>query len=121
MATLGDVRRIALALPGAFERTMSGAPGFRVGSKAFARRHQNPAWLVLWCADAEGKEVRLLTEPDLFHATPHDDNVPLVLPRLPAADEATLRDRLVAAWRVRAPRRLLEANEAGPGDVAPSD
>ena len=63
--------------------------------------------------------MRLLTEPDLFHATPHDDNVPLVLPRLPAADEATLRDRLAAVWRTRAPRRLLAAFDAGPDDVPP--
>ena len=116
MATLDDVRRIALALPGAFERTMYGTPGFRVGSKAFARQHENPAWLVLWCADAEEKEVRLLTEHDLFLTTPHYDKVPLVLLRLPAVDEATLHDLLVAAWRCRAPRRLLASFDAGPDD-----
>jgi len=65
--------------------------------------------------------VRRLTEPDLFLSTPHDDSVPLALLRLPAADEATLRDLLVAAWQVRAPRRLLAAFNSGPGDAAPSD
>lgn len=121
MATLDDVRRIALALPGAYERQMYGTPGFRVRDKAFARQHDNPEWLVLWCADVEEKEVRLLTEPELFCTTPHYAKVPMVLLRLAAADEATLRDVLTAAWRVRAPRRLVEAFDAGSGDSAASD
>ena len=60
--------------------------------------------------------MRRLTEPDLFLTTPHDDSVPLVLLRLPAVDEATLHDLLVAAWRCRAPRRLLASFDAGPDD-----
>ena len=42
MATVDDVRRIALALPATAEKPSYGTPGFRVRDKLFARVHDDP-------------------------------------------------------------------------------
>ena len=106
MATIEDVRRIALSLPETMERPMYGTPGFRVRNKAFARLREDGDVLVVWCADEDEKEALMATEPEIFFTLPHYDGHPLVLVRLDAIGREELRHVLIDAWRVRAPRRL---------------
>lgn len=90
MATLDDVRRIALALPD----TAEGKGHDRVAT-----------WKV------HGK--LFVWEPDTFFTTPHFDGYPAVLVRLDAIGEAELEELAVEAWLDRAPQRLAKAFLAG--------
>ena len=113
VGTLGEARKIALALPEAMEADHFGNPSFRVGGRTFATapdathlnvmidpfeveaaiREDPEACSELWW----GKELRGV-RVDLAHASAH-----------------VLGDLLRGAWRRKAPRRLLTAAGKGKG------
>ena len=113
MATVDDVRRLVLGLPATTEKRSYGTPGFRVRDKLFARVHDDPGLLVVWCADVDEKEALLAADPERFTTTPHYDGHPLVLVRLAAVDLDELAELLTDAWRVRAPAKLLRQFDEG--------
>jgi hypothetical protein len=47
-----------------------------------------------------------------FFTEPHYDGYPAVLARLPAMDRQLLREVLIEAWRVQAPRALVREWDA---------
>jgi hypothetical protein len=106
MATLGDARAIALALPGTAEKPSYGTPGFRVQDKLFARLREDDV-LVVWVADLGEKEMLIRAEPEKFFTAPHYAGHASVLVRLSAVDREELGELLTDAWRARAPKRLL--------------
>lgn len=108
-----DVRRIALSLPATIEKPSYGTPGFRVKDKLFARIREEGDVLVVWCWDLGEKEALIASEPDKFFTTPHYDGHPTVLMRFSAVDAAELREVLAESWRIRAPKRLVQAFDAG--------
>lgn len=110
--TVDDVRRIAMALPGATERSSYGTPAFRVRDKPFARMREEPGVLVLWLSDQGEKEALIRSSPVTFFTTPHYDGTSLVLVRLVALEEDELTELLTDAWRYRAPRRLVAELDA---------
>ena len=112
MATVDDVRRIALSFPETSEGLLYGTPGFRVRGKAFARLRPEGDVLVVWCADEGEKEAFIATQPEVYFTLPHYDGHPSVLVRLPAIEIDELHEILADAWRVRAPRRLVAALDA---------
>lgn len=112
MATIDDVRRIALSLPETSEGPLYGTPGFRVRDKAFARLRPEGDVLVVWRPDEGEKEALIAAEPRIYFTLPHYDGHPSVLVRLPEIELDELRDVLIDAWYVRAPRRLQEAFNA---------
>lgn len=114
MVTDEDVRTAALSLPETSEKSSYGMPGFRVRTKGFARLHEQPGVLVLWCADVGEKEALIASEPETFFTTPHYDGYSMLLVRLDRIDGDELLDLLSAAWRSRAPKRLLDEFDAGP-------
>jgi hypothetical protein len=125
MADQGDVRRIALSLPGVSEG--KGQFGFSVLHKG---KQKGFAWVWLErvdpkkprvpCAgvlavrvgDQAEKAALLAGDPEIFFTEPHYDGFPAVLVRLPALSVAQLRALLVGAWRCQAPRQLVEARTA---------
>ncbi len=107
-ATLADIRRLALALPGVIERPSYGSPGFRAGGKLFARLREDNETLVLRVSDID-RDLLLRTAPGIFYLTEHYKNGPWVLLRLPAASPAQLREHLTEAWRTVAPHKSLAA------------
>jgi hypothetical protein len=117
VATIDDVRRIALSFPETSEGPLYGTPGFRVRGKSFARLRPEGDVLVVWCADEGEKEALVATQPEVYFTLPHYDGHPSVLVRLPAIEIDELREILADAWRVRAPRRLVavfDATHGGP-------
>jgi hypothetical protein len=117
-----DVRRIALALPGA-EQDGAKLRYVVAGGKAFAwtwkqrvdprraRVEQLDVYAVRVTGEEE-KQALLASDPDTFFTEPHYNGYPAVLVRLEAIDEDELSELLTDAWRSAAPRRLAAEFEA---------
>jgi hypothetical protein len=112
MATLEDVRELALSLPSTVEKPSYGTPGFRVADKLFARIHDKGEWLVLM-VDRGQRTFLHNAEPDKFFWTPHYENYDAMLVNLDAVDREELQDLLTMAWIYRAPLRLVDKFRAG--------
>jgi hypothetical protein len=123
MAKWRDVRRYALALPGASEEIHTTGSAWVVSKKFFAwerplRRSDLEALgadaptgpiLGVRTADLEMKEVLMASDPSVFFTTPHFDGYPAVLVRLDEIAARELKDLLVEAWLARAPKRAVTA------------
>ena len=94
-----DVRALALLLPGVVEGAHRGHPDFRVGDRIFATLWVEEERVVLKLVPEDQKRV-LEEAPDLFSPLPGAwgrrgwTNLDLW-----DADEAVLREVLLAAWR----------------------
>jgi hypothetical protein len=123
MATWSDVRRFALALPGASESTSREKPAWIVNDKFFvwdrplrksdiaALGSNAPKGPILGVrtADLEMKEALLASDPRVFFTTPHFDGYPAVLVRLDKIAVDDLKDVIVEAWLARAPKKAADA------------
>jgi hypothetical protein len=117
MADDGDVRRLALALPGTEEIDSEGFD-FRVGGKGFAwsypeRGNGQPRRIrtdvaVLYVGDEAEKQALLLGEPELFFTAPGYESFPLVMVWLGQVDVNRLAELVTDAWRMRAPKGLVD-------------
>lgn len=112
MASEEDVRRVALGLPGSFERaSYDGRPSWRTEPRMFAWLRDGPEGLVVWVESLEDKEALLGSEPDKFFTTSHYDGKPIVIVRLDAVDRRELAELVTDSWRLRAPRRLVREHD----------
>ncbi len=128
MATVEDVREIALALPGVEERISghTGEPTWRLKSGHFAwlrpptgadlrtlaelgRSWPDEPVLGVRVADLEEKEALLASDPEVYFTIPHFDGYPGLLVRLNGVDRARLAEIVTDAWLVRAPARIARA------------
>lgn len=108
MATPDDFRRIALSFPEAEEREHMGHPDFRVGGKIFA---------TLGAPDAANGMVALLPEQqeDFMSLSPEAFSPAAgawgrggsTLVRLAVVPDELLEAAIAAAWRKRAPAKLV--------------
>ena len=106
MATIDDVRRIALALPGAYEHAShGGAASWRTKPRAFAFHREELGALVVHVASEEEKHALIATNPAVFFTTPHYNGYPAVLVRLAEVTPDELAELVIEAWRLRAPKR----------------
>jgi hypothetical protein len=120
--TADDVRRIALALPGAvrdgekLRYLVEGGKGFawtwkkRVEPKR-ARVEQLDVF-GLRVSGEEEKQALIAAEPGKFFTEPHYNGYPAVLVRLAEIDVDELSELLMDAWRASAPRRLVAELDA---------
>ena len=127
MATWDDVRRIALALPGADERVSRGLSQWRVKDKLFvwerplrgsdleALGHEAPDGPILGARVEHlvAKEALLANDQGVFFTTPHFDGYPAILVQLEKISAKNLEEVIVEAWLCRAPKRLAREYLAG--------
>ena len=130
MASLEDVRRIAMSLPGSEERLSRERLQWRVGGRLFVwERPLRPKEAAeLGEAAPQGpvlgarvehlvaKQALLADEPEIFFTTSHFEGSPSVLVRLPRISKPDLEELVTEAWFARAPAKLaakLEARRAG--------
>ena len=100
-------------MPGAVEGTSYGTPAFKVGNKLFVRLKEDGESLVVKI-DFDQRTMRMKADPETFYITDHYLNYPWILVRLAAVAPDDLRDLLLDAWRLSAPKRLLADYESGP-------
>jgi hypothetical protein len=110
VATFGDVRRIALALPQVDEVLTWGTDiTFRVGKKIFAIGGDD-ADQVSIKADPERQAELLDLDPMTFSAAPYVGRYGWLSVNLERIDEASLERLLAEAWRMTAPKRLVRSS-----------
>jgi hypothetical protein len=121
MTVWDEVRRIALDLPETSERVSRDLRQWRVKDKLFVwERPLRKADLKALGAGAPGgpilgayvehlvaKEALLADESGVFFTTPHFDGYPMILVQLDQVGPDDLREVIVEAWLVRAPKRLV--------------
>src|SRR5215212_1427186 len=99
MATVDDVRRLALGLPETSEKPCYGTPGFYVRKHLFARL-RNDGSLAVKIEPGE-RELLMGAEPQVFFITEHyREYETYVLVRLEAVDESELLEVLTDSWRI---------------------
>lgn len=102
-----DLRRLALALPEAEEKSHFDRPDFRVRGAIFASL-KNPRIGVVKLTRAQ-QEVMAAAEPDLFSAVPGGWGLKgWTEIYLEYADEAALKSALTAAWKNVVPKVMLK-------------
>jgi hypothetical protein len=122
VASWDDVRRIALGLPETSEQLSRDLRQWRVKDKGFVwerplRRadleafgDQAPDGPILGARVEHlvAKEALLADDPSIYFTTPHFDGYPAILVRLDRIGLEELREVIVEAWLVRAPKRLAK-------------
>jgi hypothetical protein len=123
MSSWKDVRRIALALPQATERTSRDLRQWRVKDKLFVwerplRQKEREALgddapdgpiLGARVEHIGAKEALLADDPAVFFTTPHFDGYPAILVRLDRIALEDLDELIGEAWLARAPAGLVKA------------
>jgi hypothetical protein len=125
VASQGDVRRIALSLPGVTEARERFAFGVESKGKhkGFAwvwmervhpkqPRVPNPDVVAIRVRDQAEKAALLAGAPEIFFTEPHYDGFPAVLVRLPAISRAQLGPLITEAWRCQAAPQPRQADTA---------
>ena len=114
------VRRAAAhaGLPELEETTWYRTPSLAVRGRSFTRLKDDETLVVL-CDPAE-KDALMAAAPDLYYQTDHYRGYGAMLVRLGPIDIPALAARLTAAWRLKAPKRLLAAFDAAGADPATS-
>lgn len=109
-----DVRRIALELPAATEKSHFGKPDFRVGDRVFATLPEDGNAVVKLTRDQQ--EMMCASGPAIFQPVAGGwGKQGWTVLMLAAADEKTLRSALVTAWRNTAPITLRKAFDLAGG------
>lgn len=113
-ATLHDVRRLALGMPGVTEGICYGTPAFYLRGKLMLRLREDFETLVVKIP-MEQREKFLATEPDIFSLTEHYRNHPAILVSLPNLGVTRLTELVDGAWRQLASKRQLAARAGSEG------
>jgi hypothetical protein len=108
MVTAQDVRRIALALPRAYEALVRDSVKFRVGRIVFLAISPSEE-LMGFGFPKEERAALVASEPGKFlMPVRSDERYNWVRARLAALDEAELRELIIDAWRMCVPKRVAE-------------
>jgi hypothetical protein len=119
MATMRDLDRLALELPEATKEVDGdGRPRYAVNGKWFVF-HRQPRRdapfddvLAFRTEGLESKELLLADPRGIWFTTPHWNGYPGILihiPDLKRLSKAELREAVVEAWLMRAPKKLARA------------
>jgi hypothetical protein len=106
------MRRVMIKskLPDVEEGTAYGTPALKVRGK-FLMRVKDPDTFVFRCP-LEMKEVLIESASEIYFETDHYKGWPAVLVRLSKASDAELQQCLTRAWRLQAPKKLLDQHAA---------
>lgn len=103
------VRRVARSLPGTEERIVRDRVKFRVGRLVYAALSPDET-IMGFGFPREERAALVASAPDRFlMPLPADERYKWVRVRLAAIDEHELRELIVDAWRMCAPKRIVAA------------
>jgi hypothetical protein len=108
------VCHLALALPGVEEGVSKGAPALRVRGKLMAHLQPDNDSLLIKI-DYFKRDILLHAEPETFYVTDFYRCHPMIFVRLSAVNRKMMHDLLEQAWRLTAPKRMVEAYDGKQG------
>jgi hypothetical protein len=114
MVTADELRQLVRALPEAEERETWGHPTFRVRDKLFAAMSDDGRQASVKATKQE-QAALVAAAPETFGIPAYVGRHGWVSIQLATSDPAEVRELLVEAWRLTAPKRLVTAYDAGPG------
>jgi hypothetical protein len=103
--TIGQVRRLALALPEATEQPHFHLTSFRVKGKIFATAAPDGSYMNVF-VDDDQREIMVAVDPKAYE-TLKWGKMPYLHVHLAAAKARDVKTLLRAAWELRAPKKLL--------------
>ncbi|MGW7485159.1 MmcQ/YjbR family DNA-binding protein [Nonomuraea muscovyensis] len=107
MLDYNRVRDLAEDLPGVEQSESWGTPSLKVGGKMILRQHEDPELMVVKVALDE-RDALTRERPEVFIVTPHYEKYPYMLVKTAALADDELRELIIEAWRMTAPKRLLK-------------
>ncbi len=111
--TWDEVIALASEFPGVEVSTSYGTPSLKARGKFLTRLRSEDDSLVLVDVPMDERDLLIEAEPQTFHITAHYEGYPAVLARLASVDAVTVRRMLERRWRNVAPKRLVQAYDAG--------
>ena len=110
VVTWQRVAELARELPEIEETTSWGKPSFAIRGKKFAglsTRHEGAMWTR---CDRDERPLLVASNPEAYRLTPHFEASPaFLLIWLEHIDEDEVRERLIDAWLIQAPKRVGRA------------
>jgi hypothetical protein len=110
VATFLDVKRIAATLPETEESTSYRTPAVKVRGKLMARLREDGESLAIR-ATLEARTALPQLEPDTYSIPAHYANTDMFVIHLPGVKLEDLHGLIADAWRIAAPKKLLEQYE----------
>jgi hypothetical protein len=106
MATIEDVREVALSLPRSYETLVRDRVKFRVGRIVYLALSRDET-LLGFGFPKEEREALVASEPDKFMMPePSDMRYHWAVVRLAMIDRDELREIIIDAWRMVVPRKV---------------
>ena len=105
------LKQAAAGLPEVEASSWYDTPALKVRGKGFCRVREAGV-AVLMCS-LEDKELLFAAAPDIYFETDHYRGWPAILVHIERIAPEELRHRLAIAWRLKAPRTLVKAFDAG--------
>lgn len=107
MVTVDDVRRIAQDLPGSYEVVVRDRVKFRVGRYVYIAFSRDET-IMGFGFPREERDALVASDPVTFLPPDRvDERYHWVQARMAALDQQQLRELVVDAWRLAAPKRLI--------------
>lgn len=107
MVTWERVVELAAELPDVELATSWGKPSLKVRGKPFAGMSVRAEGAMWARCDSEERALIVASNPDGYRLTPHFERSPAyILIWLDQVDEDDVRERLIDAWLLKAPKRL---------------
>ena len=101
----------AAQLPGVELSTSYGRPALKVGDKGFTGYRSEA--IIPFRLPREQKEFLLEVAPEIYFETEHYKGSQWLLVRMDVIADDELRQRLIDAWRFRAPKKLVTLWDEG--------
>ncbi len=123
MATWETVREILAQLPGTVEDPPSDRPAIRAFGKLVAYmpptarsqpEHFHGDEVLVIRAELLERAALIAEDPETYAVTPHYESYRGVITRLPRLTRDVLRELLIDAWLMVAPKRIARDVEQGP-------
>jgi hypothetical protein len=115
MVTVDDARRIAAELPGSYEAVVRDRVKFRVGRYVYLAFSRDET-IMGFAYPREERDALVASDPDRFLPPERvDERYNWVQARMAALDETQLREIVIDAWRLAAPKRLIAQYSAPDG------
>lgn len=110
--TFDDVRTFALNWPEVTDGTSYGTQALKVRGKLLTRLKEDGESIVVQGIEPDERAMLCESKPDLFYVTDHYRDWPIVLLRLPRAEQPMVENLLLRRWRALASRKALKTFEA---------